>query len=104
MKEVIDAYTAQDRIDHCPNPQCDYTLQMADPRIRFCYLSQVWNDIYNEKEKGLSEAEAREVLEYGKEKIKRADAAYYRPFAALLDDLENPVPLELVLKLTGRLK
>ena len=104
MKEAIDAYTAQDRMDHYPNPQCGYAFQMADPRISFCYLSQVWNDICNEKEKGLSESEAQEVLEYVKEKIKRADAGYYRPFATLLDDPENPISLDVVLKLAGRLK
>lgn len=104
MKEAIDAYTAKDRMDHCPNPKCSYTFQMADPRVKFCYLSQVWHDICNEKAKGLSEAEAKEVLKYGKEKIKKADPGYYGPFGTLIDDPESPISLEDVLKMTGRLK
>ena len=104
MKEAIDAYTAKDRVDHCPNPTCSYTFQMSDPRVNFCYLSQVWHDICSEKEKGLSEAEAEEVMKYGKEMIKKADPDYYAPFATLIDNPENPISVENVLRMLGRLK
>lgn len=104
MKEAIDAYTAKDRVDHCPNPTCSYTFQISDPQVSFCYLSQVWHDICSEKEKGLSDAEAEEVLQYGKEKIKKADPDYYWPFATLIEHPEHLVSVDNVLKILGRLK